>query len=287
MRRPMPGLLLLPLTLGCTLGEVELGGKSCPCGPGWTCDEAMDLCVEDVTGTDAGVPADAGVAADAGAEGGTDGGTDGGTKPCAQAPGVIFCDGFDDPGLGAWPVRFGSDPVGRVTDRVYRGDGALHATGGPGDILGVEVRGLPDPGTDLYMRVYVYLPTGAEQTNTQVLFAGQADPPNHGVAIGIRPPGIPYVYSNTAVIGVSAETATVPSDTWTCLQGHVVISDTDGVIETYVNGTLDAQVTGLDTRASSPYVQLAAGVTWSHNGTLGPNVWIDEVAIGTSPLPCD
>ena len=305
MRSFAPHLAFLALAGGCSLGEVPLSGKRCPCAAGWVCDEARNLCVETGprldagTGTDAGPNRDASDARDAGprdagpdgtvpVDAGRDAGPDAGpVDGCLGMPAdVIFCDGFEDPALSAWPVRFGDDPVGRVTDRVHAGVGALHALGAPGDILGVEVRGLPDPGADLFIRAWVYVEDHPPARNFQFLFVGEAAAPYNGVGFGINSSGYPYVYANTVMAGFTSSIP-VPAGRWVCLGAHIAVSDADGALEVLVDGVSGHVTTGIDTRAAAPYTQLGAGITWSYPMGVDADVWVDDVAIARSAIPCE
>lgn len=120
------------LVLGaCSLGEVDLTGKECPCAQGWVCDRAANECVrEHDGGPDAG-PEDAGL--DAGpADGGVDGGPDAG-PPDAGPPCAILMvidpavDPTGDPDVVArleasfeCDVRTVTDADATVTDAVGR-----------------------------------------------------------------------------------------------------------------------------------------------------------------------
>ena len=299
MRSIASPLACVAIVAGCSLGDVELTGKRCPCAAGWVCDDERNLCVETAprrdAGVDAGTPIDdaggpADARADAGAplDAGVDAGVDAGGEPgCLGAPDdVIFCDGFEDAALSAWPVRFGSDPVGRVTDRVHSGTGALHATGPPGDILGVEVRGLSDPGTDLWVRAWVYVEDVPATRNFQFLFVGEATDPYYGIGFGINSTGTPYVYANTLMTGFNADVV-MPEDRWVCIGAHIAISDSAGSIEVFVDGAPRHVTAGIDTRAAGPYTQLGVGITWSYAMGTQPAVWVDDVAMARSPIPCE
>lgn len=54
--------LWLPALAACSVGAIELAGKSCPCVNGFTCDTRTDTCVVTVTSADGGGAADASAA---------------------------------------------------------------------------------------------------------------------------------------------------------------------------------------------------------------------------------
>lgn len=122
---------------GCTVEELDLRGRRCPCTDGWVCDEALDECVPagrldggrdagttpdagprdaagiDAAGTDAGAR-DAGSidpgASDAGAR---DAGRDGGPPPMDAGVDAGAPDAGHDAGPPAPPSRCGTAHVGR------------------------------------------------------------------------------------------------------------------------------------------------------------------------------
>jgi len=95
------------------------------------------------------------------------------------------------------------------------------------------------------------------------------------------------VYSNTAAAGFNATAARIVEGRWSCFVAHIGISDTEGVVELWVDGELEHRSTGLDTRASGPYTQLGAGITWSYAGGTPTDIWIDDVAVSRTILTCD
>lgn len=156
---------MLLLCSACSVSDLVLNGRECPCVDGWVCDDTRNLCVpsgEDAevnpadggggvdggrdggpthpdSGVDAG-PFDGGPGADpdagrdAGSDGGLDGGTDAGPPDAGPDPsscddvhsGALFCEDFEG-SLAAWEERIAtsSGSVSIDGEEVYRGRGAL------------------------------------------------------------------------------------------------------------------------------------------------------------------
>jgi hypothetical protein len=286
---------------------------------GWVCDEATNRCVPE-SSLDAGMLADGGRdaaldaaavdgsfdgaapvddagsgdagPADAGADGGAvDSGADaGGTDTACGGPlaGALFCDGFEDGAdLAAW-MR-GSETDGLVTwveDTVYRGRGALRVeTTAPNGQAYVWSRYTPTVGDgDLWLRLYAFFPASS--------------PLDHFNLAGVDPSSGPggvtlYVYADRMAIWLEeSETpfnssTSPPRDTWTCLELHTVVSDTAGTVEIYVDGVLARAATGIDTRAPMPYGSVSVGLPYTATGQPPTVLYVDEVAVGASRLPCD
>jgi hypothetical protein len=123
--------LLLVLASGCSVDELSLDDKSCPCIEGWECDTARNRCIP--------ADGDAAITVDAAVDATVDGG-DGDSAlpdtappdtggPCIEMPEVCNdvdddCDGAIDEGLCASPTIYASCAAalaaGEMADGIYR-----------------------------------------------------------------------------------------------------------------------------------------------------------------------
>lgn len=245
-------LALSALLCACTVSELDLEGRTCPCVAGWTCDEAREICVRDVDAgaVDAGAidagavdagAVDAGAvdagAVDAGAvdAGAADGGAvDAGSDPCG---GALFCDGFESGDISAWTSTFlNGDPVPTATvvgAPVHSGEYALRvdaASGSTGAALVAEVIPSPNP-PDLYFRAFYYTrsetPLGFE---THTLF----DADSQWLTLALRGSRAGNMHSHNFLPADFAEDfdATVPADAWFCIETHYRFG-ADGLFEVF------------------------------------------------------
>lgn len=305
-------LALVPaIAASCALDDVDLAGKHCPCSVGWVCDDAANVCVRSLVRPDGAMPIDAGpVSMDAttpdaampSRDGGLtdtgpadapppDAGFDAGLSPTAcdgPLSAAIFCDGFEDgPGFAAWT----SGPTARdgavtwVEDVVYRGGGALRAeiTASRGYAF-VRTDTSPAVGSgDYWFRAYVRFPSGVALTHFN--FGYSAPSGTAGVSYYIQD-GRPYAFMEETMTS-HPTTVMLPRDVWICLEYHLVVSDTDGAVEIFVDGVSARSMTGVDTLVDAAYDRLAAGITYSASKQGPTTMYLDEVAVGTSRLPCD
>lgn len=322
---------LAALTTACTLEDVTLEGKSCPCAPGWHCDEAREVCLpgDGPGGRDAGtdgrasdpdaggMDAASGDASSMDAPGGDaappDGAKDAGPEDGAagdapvDAPppdagpdesvcddalsGAVFCDGFEDgAGFAAWDMVGTTDgTVDWVTDRVYRGGGAMRAeitaAGGKARVLSYSVPSLRSG--DLWMRAYFYLPSGYAYSGFNLVAFHEETDPWHGMTYAVGSTARPYIWFDEPYYGESAPALAIPRDRWTCLQLHIVLSDTAGSVRAYVDGALAVSFDAVDTTPAGGYDNMFAGITYAKPTQGNVVVYVDEIAVGTSPLPCD
>lgn len=297
---------------GCYAGELELEGKACPCVAGWVCDESHDVCVraDGAASTDGGAARDDGAARDGGGARDASAG-DGSTAPIDAGPrdagprdgggapdagpdsacagplaGALFCDGFEDgPGFAAWPYTEVLDGnLAWIDVGAYRGRGALRARstapGGRAYLVGSIAA--PDTG-DLWLRLYAYFPASADLTHFN--FAGLGAEGVGGITL--------YVFGATLKIWLEEPMSAlstgvdIPIDTWTCIELHTRISDTTGLVELYVDGSLSHSTTAVDTHPTMPYTGVVVGLPFTQDTQPPTTVLIDEVAAGTARLPCD
>ncbi len=305
--------LLLVLVSACTVEPLALEDRECPCVAGWVCDEALGRCVpandvgSDAGATDSGVD---GPRADARPDGAPDSGAtdsatadttmmdaamdtatvDTGPAPTACADVYadrLFCDGFEDTGFAAWDgMRTpGASTVERVTDVVYRGDGALMATATADQRfagLHASVFAVPAP-SDQYMRAYYYIPSGypdgmefsemasATRDENFIVFtrsAAEHDFHTHGWSGGRQ-----------------SLSMLLPKDTWFCLEAHIEMGN-PGSISVFVDGTMVATETGLDNSPPDGLELVVAGIAWNNDGAERV-LYVDEVVADTAPIGCD
>lgn len=293
----------------CAFGEVDLEGKQCPCSAGWVCDERDNVCVQSLeardasAGLDAGRPPpreDASTIPDSGLDAGPlpfDGGPPDSGPPDAGPPtecegalsGAIFCDGFEDgPGFDAW-TSGGATTDGTLTwveDVVYRGRGALRAettvAGGT-----ARLRTTTSPGVssgDYWFRAYLRFPSEVILDHFDFGYSGPST--GGGVSYYIADDR-PRLWLNETMTPVGTM-ALLPRDSWVCLQYHLTISDTEGALEIFVDGVLARSVDAIDTSPGAAYDRLGIGITYTDVSQPQPLVvYVDEIAVGTSPLPCD
>jgi len=325
VERLLPFVVGVALT-GCVLEDVDLEGRACPCGQGWVCDEPRAECVRaprDTGPPDAG-PGDAGPMeggiADAGPlDGGAgdagpmDGGTgdaassDGGTGDAGGADagppdagpdetacddahaGALFCDGFESPGLIAWDRTMeSSGTVTRSTTRSHRGVASLHAatTARSGKASLSSGLGVMATSGELWLRAWVYLPGGYPLDTVSVLWIGENDPPYAGVSLQATAGEEPHFWVGPEGSPVGSVTLTLPRDRWFCFEGHVVVSDTAGEAEMFVDGVRAGGRTGWDTLPGGGFSHVTTGIEWTSTGQRSAEVRVDEVVVDDAPIGC-
>ncbi len=275
------------LSAGCAPGPVDLHGKQCPCGQGWHCNTATNVCMEG--------------SGDGGNPMGPDGGSpDAGSPDAGPAPvdtacddilsSAIFCDGFEDATLSAWESKYSMyGSFGQETTRVYRGRGSLHAL----TTMGMGYANLYDEplpaisSGDLYARFYAYIPSGFTAVLADFLYMGSTTDPYDGMYVGISAAESMNLYFDMGTYYVQSGVDAFPRDRWMCIQVHLGLSDSSGTAELRVDGAVIASDSGIDTLPAGGYTDLSAGIVYTDPTQSKAQVYLDDLAVGTSPLPCD
>lgn len=295
--------------LGCVIEPLELEGKRCPCSGAWVCDTARDVCVRDggmdagiedartldratadVDGTDA--PRDATPDDDVGA---SDAGDPGPTRCDDVLAEAIFCDGFEgtDPAAGIlepWGFELifgGTGELATVDDPVRHGERALRATtfeNGARAAIGVTRDDLPSDGT-MWVRMWLYLPGDVEVDSISLLYVGNRDG-SEGVSAQTYGGGRIAQWIGPADQWHGTETS-LPRDRWTCIQYRVEIADVGGEIELFVDDEPAGLFVDLDTLATGGFAGLEAGIEYTGDTQLPLTLYVDEVALSRTRLPCD
>jgi len=312
--------LIAATSPACVLSDVSLDGRRCPCAEGWRCDEARDVCVPgSAAPVDAGADAagDAGSSPDAGdgrdgattmdadtpdagpvptdggpgtPDAGTDAGTDAGPDStiCDELVGVIFCDGFED-GFAHWGWR--TETAGTVTagtSTVYRGAAALYAS--TTDLSGkasiTSELGTTVSSGALYVRAYVYVPSSVVSTGISFLFVGEAVAPYAGIAFEITGAGRASVYIGPLDREAAGAHVPMPRDRWVCATLTLDVGDT-GRARAAIDGVSTVDEALIDVLPAGGLSRVTTGIEWSSPTQMSADVYVDEVVVSTSPIPCD
>ena len=307
--RPVFRVLATMLLVGCTVGEVSLDDRPCPCVAGWRCVD--EVCIRD---SDAAIPQDASTdgssprdaapdmnraddaavdmaLVDLGPDAATlDLGQDAGPPDlgppltgCHAALGraVVFCEDFEA-ALTGWTEsgnEFGS--VARVGVG-SAGLGARFTTSTSAGQVGLT-HPFPAVGSGtVYVRAYVRVPPASFASPLR-----ERDVSSLGAG-GVRTVRVLAGDDGRLVLAVGAtrdEALAQPLATGVCVQLEVTLaSDAGGSAVLRVDGTEVARVDGVRTSpAGGAFTEVASGL-FDFDGPIALEV--DELAVDTAPLAC-
>lgn len=126
------GAWVLLVVASCTVPDVDLDGRPCPCATGYVCDTSRNVCVRPTAGRDAGEPPP-----------GTDAGDrDGGATDAGAPTDCAVFDDFEDGNLDGWQIGGGMWTVvaGEATQADTTNGFAFMTAAGSIDLDRVRVR---------------------------------------------------------------------------------------------------------------------------------------------------
>lgn len=317
--------LIGSLLSSCSVEGLDLEGRECPCVAGWVCEPATQLCVPAgrVGPIDSAIRSetDAGLlqldgnqrfldASGAVSEGGAnedsssirpDGSPDGATMAdAAVSPASrcdepefssrLFCDGFEKAGLTGWDGTSSASgaQVERVSDLVYRGNGALRAespTGASGAVAFKQV--FPDAPelSDYWYRAYYFIPASS---GLGIFFHEIAELEYQYGAVVYVELNYLEVYSGGGwngdrLMGIERE---LPRDRWFCLETHIHVG-VRGAFESFLDGEPLVALRGVDTRASLGFDMIGAGISFKEVDSTAAVLYVDEVVADSEQIGCD
>jgi hypothetical protein len=264
---------------GDALGSLDGGSGDTPSGDGN--DDADD-------GHGDGGRIDAGPST-FGSDGGSDTQVDASTASLSCS-GELVCSGFEgDPSESTHRIKNALTALaGASKTTVHSGTLALQATTSlPGDQATAEFD-VPATSTgDLYARAWLFAPLGTFIGRIHVLYIGSADN-DGGVNVNINGDGKVDLYFPELDVRAASATGIVPQSSWFCLQVHVQLSNTSGNADASVNGTKVVSGNGAqDTIPVGGVTSFMTGVNWTEAGQSTTLLYVDDVALDTSPIPCE
>lgn len=194
---------------------------------------------------------------------------------------AMFCDGFESTLDGRWTsLNEGSGGMlDIVGDPLHRGVGSLGAsTTGSGSVSSYLRKDLGAAPSDLYVRVWAFVPADAVMDDVNLAFVGGGgDAGLVGMTLGIDGAN---AYHRWYPVAAGAE-APFPRDQWVCLEAHAG----PGGVELWVD---DASARA-DVAVSMPTSGFGAnvGIGIAPRATSPIEVWLDEVVIDDARIGCD
>jgi hypothetical protein len=219
------------------------------------------------------------------------GATDGGPIDlCPERSDVLFCDGFEDPEFKRWSYPRAVDgTVEQASSPTRSGMGSLHAaTGAAGDNnearYGVKVFEGQMTG-EIWVRAFYFIPSSVVVTTSfSTIVVAELDPPYFGFSLLVRPAGFDITQGNAWY----RSTAIFPRNQWTCVELHIKVHATDGMVEGFLNSmrvvytppkTATLPVTG--------YTTFDVGIHYTDPGQGPVELYVDDAVAGHTRIGCN
>jgi hypothetical protein len=214
---------------------------------------------------------------------------------CTSGGSGPLCDGFESGIAGFWSTTQTAGVLSIDTARAYRGQGSLHVHNNAFNAGATSDARLSESTTlngttpsDVYVRAFLYLPAAAVDA-VQLMTMVQSVSPYLGVGINMDQGDFASYDSVTG--GVYLKSAvSVPLQRWFCVQWHThLATDSTGYEQLFVDGQEITAVHGAEPTQPSPaQAVISIGASFYNPATASPafDLWVDEVAIGSSPIQC-
>jgi hypothetical protein len=218
----------------CVVGSIDLAGKACPCGDGWTCDTSVNRCVP---GNRAGSDASVGGTGAKGGSGGTIAGGTGGTSTggttSTGATGGTTNTGGTAPTGGGTAGTGGTVATGGTTATGgAAGSGGLSSCSAPQKVCNGVCVNLDDPAYGCAPTTCDPCPTGPHMANTCANVWGYyyclpTCDPGYGNCDGLTTNGC-EVQSSPSTCGLCSDECSLQggSTKFTCFSGNCGCSTT-------------------------------------------------------------
>jgi hypothetical protein len=138
---------------------------------------------------------------------------------------------------------------------------------------------------DIWFRFYDFIPsTVTINTHVSIGVVSEIMPPWGGFSLELYPTHVVLNSQN----GMFQGTRQFPRDQWVCVELHVHIDPVAGMYEAYLDGTLAARsTTPLNTLPVDGYTSAEIGIHYA-DANQGPvEVYVDDVMLATTRVPCD
>lgn len=214
---------------------------------------------------------------------------DAGPRDCRTVPGVIYCTSFEDPTLPDYDAtveRTGT--VATSSAQVHTGALALRAqitaTDGRATLRNYGFASIASG--EIWTRVWVYVPAGTSLHNLVFLALGEGVPPYGTYSTALHDMGVTTLWLDSTMSSFASGSGAVPVGRWVCMESRVVVSNTAGSGEIYVDGTRVGSQSGIDTSMATPYANFSVGINWVSASQAPATIYLDDLAIGTMRQPC-
>ena len=141
---------------------------------------------------------------------------------------------------------------------------------------------------DLWLRYYYYLPSSVTiNSSLSVSSMSESTGNFQGCSLAIYP-GYATIENGFSLTSTQSAQP-FPRDQWVCLEQHVFIDSTNGIVELYMNGSTQPVIstTTGNTVPSGGYGVVEVGINGVGTGQGQVDVYVDNVVISTSRYGCD
>lgn len=202
---------------------------------------------------------------------------------CFDRPGVLFCDGFEGPGIDAWNGGVGA--VTRETSVVHSGAGSLRSSSDAAQSGSGVWQSIPDVVSgSLHTRAWFYVPSGFFIFKVNLI--GDGNPSGDAVVFLIDNEEL-RAYAAPPPGAVVTSGITVPRDRWFCIELHADVAATaTGSVALDLDGAEIGRMNAIATLPAGNLTAVSIGPIYVGQAQEPLTIYIDDVVTGTEPVGC-
>jgi hypothetical protein len=204
---------------------------------------------------------------------------------------ALLCSGFEQPDVAAdlgVTVIVNQGVVERSTALAHSGSGSLHASTSAMMSTAVVRASFPAMHSGaVYVRTYLYVPADLPTQTMNIFFVGDTPFPDPFLGLDFNlTQGAVELYSPQNQPQRYIGELTIPRDRWFCFRVRTEISDSDGLVQAFVDDQLALEVTGIDTLPPEGVRLFRAGVDWSSGQDAFFEIYMDDLVVDSAPVAC-
>jgi hypothetical protein len=205
---------------------------------------------------------------------------------CAEThAAALACQSFESNGNYMIEERNGS--VTMVDTPAFEGTQAFSASTEMGDSWARGRVTIPElTSGSLFFRTYLWVP---ESTVTDIakIFAFEPSPISPNVDIVLEDDDSIGAFFHGASTAIRSGPETLTNDTWLCLQGELIISDTEGGVRLWLDGDPMIETDQIfDTLPDTGLETVFFGIHWTGPNEDATTVYFDNLVVDTGPIDC-
>lgn len=203
---------------------------------------------------------------------------------CAGHPEALLCSGFDSEALPEWTITGAPDSTLAAAEAPrYAGSSALEARVETFNGRSRFIASYP-PQTSgtLYLRAWMFVPSGTALENLHTITVGDGDTPDWGVNLEFYEGALAV---ETPTLGPAAGAVAVPLGRWFCVQAEIDLSDDAGAVRASLDHQPAVSLRDADTLPAAGARNLTVGIDHLAQDEAA-TVFFDELLLDLEPTSC-
>lgn len=137
-------------------------------------------------------------------------------------------------------------------------------------------------GDRIHVRAWFFVPEGSIDGRVNLISSNGLTAPD----VNLLDRGVVEVFLHPDDVRMPTDEQVYPTDRWFCFQTGLYIHPTEGSLTVNVGGEEVLRVSDENTTTTS-FEHVLVGLTWLEMGQTAGEIYLDDIAIDSLPIPCD